>query len=99
MMDNIKKYLKIAKEAVIKSEDKLEDKIINRISHIDEKDNEELLDDNFRDFFSKSNSKPYILEQRIKTHPGVFVIMSIMLMGIIAFLVYITKMALVGDSK
>jgi len=98
-MDNIKKYLKIAKEAVIKSEDKLEDKIINRISHIDEKDNEELLDDNFRDFFSKSNSKPYILEQRIKTHPGVFVIMSIMLMGIIAFLVYITKMALVGDSK
>jgi hypothetical protein len=98
-MDNIKKYLKIAKEAVIEPEDKFEDKIINRISHLDEKDNEELLDDNFRDFFSKSNSKPYILEQKIKTHPGVFAMMSIMLMGIVALLAYIARMVLIEDNK
>ncbi len=99
MTDNIKKYLKIAKDAVIEPEDRLEDKIIDRISHIEEKDNEEFLDDNFRDFFNKSNSKPYILEQKIRAHPGVFAIMSIMLMGIVALLAYFAKMVLIGDNK
>jgi len=99
MTDNIKKYLKIAKDAVIEPEARLEDKIIDRISNIEEKDNEELLDDNFRDFFNKSNSKPYILEQKIRAHPGVFAIISIMLMGIVVLLTYFAKMVLIGDNK
>lgn len=99
MVDNIKKYLKIAKDAVIEPEDKLEDKIINRIAHIDEKDNKELLDDNFRDFFNKSNSKPYVLEQKIRTHPGVFAMISIILMAIVALLTYFVKIILTGDNK
>ena len=52
-MSEIDKYLKIAKDAVIKPEDGIEDKIIDRISHIKEKD-ESLLDENFKDFFEKT---------------------------------------------
>jgi len=99
MADSIKTYLKIAKDAVVEPEDRLEDKIIDRISHIDEKDNEELLDDNFRDFFNKNNSKPYILEQKIRTHPGAFAIISLMIMGMIAITAYFAKMVLVADNK
>ena len=99
MADNIKTYLKIAKDAVVKAEDRLEDKIIDRISHIDEKDNEELLDDNFRDFFNKNNSKPYILEQKIRTHPGAFVIISLMIMGMVALAACFAKKVLVADNK
>ena len=98
-MNDIKKYLKIAKDAVLEPKEKIEDKIIDRISHIGEKDKEELLDDNFKDFFKKSNSRPYVLEQKIRSHPGIFAFMSIMLMGVIALLTYFVKMIFIEENK
>ena len=98
-MNDIKKYLKIAKDAVVEPKDRFEDKIIDRISHIEEKDKEEFLDDNFRDFFKKSNSKPYLLEQKIRTNPGVFTLISIMLMGIIALLAYFVRIILIEENR
>ena len=38
-MNNVNKYLKFVKDAVIEPEGGIEDKIIDRISHIEEKDN------------------------------------------------------------
>lgn len=98
-MNDIKKFLKIAKDAVVEPEDRFEDKIINRISKIEEKDKEELLDDNFRDFFKKSNSKPYLLEQKIRTNPGVFALISIMLVGIIALLAHFIRIIIIEENK
>ena len=70
-MSEVNKYLKIAKDAVIEPEDSIEDKIIDRISHIEEKDSG-LLDENFKDFFEKNNSRPYLVGEKIKDHPGTF---------------------------
>lgn len=98
-MNNIKKYLKIAKDAVVEPEEKFEDKIIDKISHIEEKDKEKLLDDNFRDFFKKSNSKPYLLEQKIRSNPGIFALISIILMGIIALFAYFVRMILIEENR
>lgn len=98
-MNNIKKYLKIAKDAVVEPEEKFEDKIIDRISHIEEKDKEKLLDDNFRDFLKKSNSKPYLLEQKIRSNPGIFALISIILMGIIALFAYFVRMILIEENR
>ncbi len=98
-MNDIKKYLKIAKDAVVEPEDRFEDKIIDRISHIEEKDKEKLLDDNFRDFFKKSNSRPYLLEQRIRSNPGVFALMAIALMGIMALLAHFARIIIIEEKR
>ncbi len=98
-MNDIKKFLKIAKDAVVEPKDRFEDKIIDRISHIEEKDKEELLDDNFRDFLKKSNSKPYLLEQKIRSNPGVFALISIMLVGIIALFAHFVRIILIEENR
>ena len=98
-MGNINKYLKIAKDAVIEPEDKIEDKIMDRISHLKEEEKEEILDDNFREFLKNSNSKPYQFEQKVREHPGLFAFFSIMIMGAIAILAYITRLIINEETK
>jgi hypothetical protein len=96
-MSEVNKYLKIAKDVVIEPEDGIEDKIINRISHIEEKD-KILLDENFKDFFEKNNSRPYLVGEKIKDHPGTFSFMIITLLGIFAVFAYFLNM-LISDNK
>lgn len=98
-MNDVNKYLKIAKDAVIKPEARIEDRIIDRISHIDEEDKEKILDEKFLDFLKKSNSRSYQLEQRLKEHPGVFALISILVMGVIGLVVYIARLILTEESK
>lgn len=96
-MSEVNKYLKIAKDVVIELEDGIEDKIINRISHIEEKD-KSLLDEKFKDFFEKNNSRPYLVGEKIKDHPGTFSFMIIILLGIFAVSAYFLNM-LISDNK
>ena len=98
-MENINKYLKIAKDAVIEPQDKMEARIMDRISQLKEKDKEEILDDNFRQFLKNSNSKPYQFEQRVKSNPGLFTFISIIVMGVIAILAYIAKLIIDEENK
>jgi hypothetical protein len=75
-MDTLDKYLKIAKKAVINpGEGNIEEKILKRLSNIDEKD-EKLLDDNFLDYLKKSNSRPYLFSEDLKNNPGKYVVLS-----------------------
>ena len=97
-MNNLNRYLKIAKDAVIEPEEDIEDKIIDRISHIREKD-KELLDENFQDFFKKSNSRSYLMGQRLKDHPGTFTFVALIITGIFALIAYIIKLLLVEEKK
>lgn len=90
-MNEVARYLRIAKDAVIEPEDRIEDKIMDRISHLDEKDKKEILDERFLDFLKKSNSRPYQFEQKVRDHPGIFAFLSIMVMGIIAIVAYIVR--------
>lgn len=96
-MSEVNKYLKIAKDVVIELEDGIEDKIINRISHIEEKD-KSLLDEKFKDFFEKNNSRPYLVGEKIKDHPGTFSFVIIVFLGIFAAFAYFLNM-LISDNK
>ena len=96
-MSEVNKYLKIVKDAVIEPEGGIEDKIIDRISHIEEKD-KNLLDEKFKDFFEKNNSRPYLVGEKIKDHPGTFSFVIIFLLGIFAVFAYFLNM-LISDNK
>jgi len=98
-MGNINKYLKIAKDAVIEPGDRIEDKIMDRISHLKEEEMEEILDDNFRQFIKNSNSKPYQLEQKVREHPGLFALVSIIVMGVIGVLAFIAQLIIREENK
>lgn len=75
-MDTLDKYLKIAKKAVIKpGEGDIEEKILKRLSNINDKD-KKLLDDNFLDYLKKSNSRPYLISEDLKNNPGKYLMLS-----------------------
>ena len=97
-MGGINKYLKIAKDTVIEPEDNIEDKIMDRISRLKEEEKGKILDKNFIEFLKKSNSKPYQFEQKLRSHPGLFAFISILVMGAIAILAYIAKLILTEDN-
>ena len=97
-MSEVNKYLKIAKDVVIEPKDGIEDKIIDRISHIKEKD-KNLLDGRFKDFFEKNNSRPYLVGEKIKDHPGMFSFAVIALLGIFAAAAYFLNMLISNDKK
>jgi hypothetical protein len=86
-MNSIDRYLKIAKDAVIKPSDNIDEKIIKRISHI-KKSDLDLLDERFMDYFKKSNSRVYLMLEKIKNNPGAFALLVIAVISIIiAFIV------------
>ncbi len=89
-MDDVNKYLKTVKDAVIKPSDSIEEKIIDRISHIDEKD-KELLDDKYLDYFKKTNSRVYMLSEKIRNNPGGFAVTALAVSLILLFVAYILK--------
>ena len=88
-MDSLDKYLKIAKKAVIKPEEgDIEERILKRISDINEKD-EKLLDDSFMDYLKKSNSRTYLFSEDLKNNPEKYVILGIaaaVFFGVIFFI-------------
>ena len=89
-MNNINRYLKIAKDAVIKPSKNIDEKIIDRISHIGKSD-EKLLDEKFIDYFKKSNSRLYLTIEKIKNNPGTFMAAVISVFFIIVFIAFMIK--------
>ncbi len=96
-MNNVNKYLKIARNAVIEPSGDVEKKIIDRISHINRTDRS-LLDDKFLDFFKKSNSRIYLIAEKIKNNPGAFATLAITLISMVILAVFIVKLFL-GEEK
>lgn len=92
-MNNINRYLKIVKDAVIQPSDDIEKKIINRISNISELD-KKLLDNKFMDYLRKNNSRIYLIIQKIKNNPGAFAALAMAGIFIIFFIAFIFKIFL-----
>ena len=95
-MNNINRYLKIAKDAVIKPSGDMDEKIIDRISHIKSSD-KRLLDEKFMDYFSKSNSRAYLMLEKIKNNPGVFAVLAIAVISVIIVIAVMAKKNLSED--
>ncbi len=89
-MNNINRYLKIARDAVIKPSDDIDKKIINRISHISKSD-EKLLDEKFIDYFKKSNSRLYLIIEKIRNNPGAFTALVAAVIFIIVFIAFMVR--------
>ena len=96
-MNNINRYLKIAKDAVIKPSEDIDKKIIDRISHVSKSD-EKLLDEKFIDYLKKSNSRLYMAIEKIKNNPGIFSTAAIAVFFIIVFIAFMVKIFL-GEGK
>ena len=96
-MNDVNKYLKSAKDAVIEPTENIEDKIIDRISHIDEKD-KELLDDDYQEFFKKTNSKVYQFSEKVRNNPGTYAGVAVTASLILLFIAYIIKIFF-GDEN
>jgi len=89
-MNNINRYLKIAKDAVIKPSDDIDKKIINRISHISRSD-EKLLDEKFLDYFKKSNSRVYLIIEKIRNNPETFAALAATVIFIIVLIAFMVR--------
>ncbi len=88
MTNNIIKYLRFAKDVVINPEEgNIEEKIIDRIEKVDEKD-EKLLDEKYMDYFKKSNSRLYLFSEDVKNNPGrftAFIVLMFVFLGVFIF--------------
>ena len=88
MANNINKYLRFAKNVVINPEKgNIEEKIIDRIEKVDERD-EKLLDEKYMDYFKKSNSRLYIFLEDVKNNPGrftAFIVLLFIFLGVFIF--------------
>jgi hypothetical protein len=89
-MNNINRYLKIARDAVVKPSDDIDKKIINRISHISKSD-EKLLDEKFIDYFKKSNSRFYLIIEKIRNNPEAFTALVATVIFIIVFIAFMVR--------
>jgi hypothetical protein len=96
-MNNINRYLKIARDAVIKPSDDMDKKIIDRISHISKSD-EKLLDEKFLDYLNKSNSRAYLIIEKIRNNPEAFTALAIAVVFIVVFIAFMFKIFL-GEEK
>jgi len=100
-MTEIKKYLKYAKDLEVKppSEDIVE-KIIYKVSHL--KDEDKVLDENFLAFLKNSNSRYYLIKERIRTNPGKSLLLLSIFLIAAAFIAAVAKNILryeVGSSR
>ncbi len=73
-MENLDRYLKIAKNVVIKpQENNIEEKIIKKLSNINDRD-KSMLDANFLEYLKKSNSRLYLFSEKVRNNPGKFAV-------------------------
>jgi hypothetical protein len=75
MAENIKKYLKYAKDLEVSPpSENMDDKIIYEVSHI--KDEENMLDENFKKWLKNNNSRYFLIKEKIKNNPGKLLIFA-----------------------
>jgi len=98
-MKNLDKYLKIAKNVVIKpQESNIEEKIIKKLSNINDRDRS-MLDANFLEYLKKSNSRLYLFTEKVRNNPGKFAVLGLFIAISVGFLAYILKSASTDKSS
>ena len=98
-MENLDRYLKIAKNVVIKpQENNIEEKIIKKLSNINDRD-KSMLDANFLEYLKKSNSRLYLFSENVRDNPGKFAVVGLFIALSLGFLAYILKDAGAGKSS
>lgn len=76
-MNEFKKFLKVAKDIIVNPESNIEDKIIDKIKNISEED-KKILDEGFKEFLKKSNSKLYLFNKKLKENIGLMIFIGVL---------------------
>lgn len=97
-MNSISRYLKIAKDAVIKPSGSIDKKIIERISHI-KKSDQALLDEKFMDYLKKSNSRAYLMLEKIRNNPGAFTVLIVAAISVAILIAVLIRKNLDGNNS
>jgi hypothetical protein len=98
-MGNLDRYLKIAKNVVIKpQENNIEEKIIKKLSDINDRD-KSMLDANFLEYLKKNNSRLYLFSEKVRNNPAKFAVFGLFVALSVGFLAYILKSASADKSS
>ncbi len=98
-MNDLKKYIKIAKEITIQPADEhIEDRIMDRISRVDD-DDRSLIDEKFLDYIKKSNSRIYLLTEKMKNNPLKFSVLLAVLLMLCCIIVFEVKKLYLFSSE
>ena len=76
-MNELSKFLKVAKDILVNPGCNIENKIIDRIKNLNE-DDKKVLDEGFMNFLKKSNSRLYFFNKKIKENSGLIILFAIL---------------------
>ncbi len=98
-MSKIDRYLKLARNIVIKPEKAdIDEKIINRIENLGE-DDKKLIDDRFMDYVRKNNSRLYLFSEDVKNNPGKLVVLILLFLTIFGMAILIYRLLFLPSPK
>ncbi|MDD3776145.1 MAG: hypothetical protein PHN32_00860 [Actinomycetota bacterium] len=98
-MNNLKKYIKIAKDVTIQPQDNtVQEKILERISQVSPKDRE-LLDEDFMEYLRRNNSRLYLFAEGVRNNPVKFLLLLSASLLVISLIIYEIKKIYLSPSK
>jgi hypothetical protein len=85
-MNDLNKFFKFAKDIIVKpsKDTNIEDKIIEKIRNLSDED-KTILDNNFKEFLKKYNSRFYLFKKTLKENCALVTILSIVGVGATIF--------------
>lgn len=98
-MNNLKKYIKIARDITIRpQDDQVQEKILDRISNVSEQD-QALLDDDFMEYLRKNNSRLYLFAENVRNNPLRFLLLLSVVLLVLCLLAYEIRKFYLPSSK
>jgi hypothetical protein len=76
-MKALNRFLKYAKDMVVDPGQGIENRIIDKIKNLSDKD-KEILDESFMEFFKKSNSRLYLFNKKLKENSGYLIAFGVL---------------------
>jgi len=84
-MKALSRFFKYAKDMVVDPGQDIEDRIIDKIENLNDKDRE-TLDEGFLEFLKKSNSRLYFFNKKLKENSGYLIAFGVLGFAAILFL-------------
>jgi hypothetical protein len=85
-MKELNRFFKYAKDILVDPGQEVENRIIDKIENLSDKD-KEILDEGFMEFLKKSNSRLYLFNKKLKENSGYLIAFSILGFAASAFLI------------
>ena len=84
-MKALNRFYKYAKDMIVNPGQDIENRIIDKIENLNDKD-KEILDENFLEFLKKSNSRLYFFNKKLKENSGYLITFGVLGFSVAIFL-------------